>query len=629
MKRYKVYCLLIILILFLMALSGCSSNNDLKFYDIHGTITTESLDKPIEGAVVSIAGKSKTTDEHGNYMIKDIKEGRYDWKVESEEYLDVIKEVLIDGDNINISEQLILDTLKATITGTVNVYNNSEEYDLQNTANISTNIESVSLKSTKNKSEYKEGQIIVNFKEMITLDNINKFAKSYNLSKIKKIDLKDNNVYLFSLPNDKRVIELIEILKNHNIINWVEPNYFMHLTATPNDLLYEQQWGNRKINSEAAWDIVDNNKKIKVAVIDSGIIPDHDDLSANINLNAGRDFVDDDFNPIDESSEYSHGTHVSGLIGAVINNNTGIAGVLSNVEIIPIRVFDPNGTVQTISDIVEAINYAVEQNADVINMSFGGGESFTMHEAIKEAHKSGIILVASAGNTGDSGVIYPASFPETIAVGATDINNNRAFYSNTGENLDLVAPGGEGNGIVSTSGYYNNGNIYTNLYVNMEGTSMATSYVSGVAALLLSNGVSPLEIRDRLTSTAVDLGPDGRDVFFGHGLVDAYAALINKRLKKPYVFAANRENGTLNIKSEFIKVNDDNTYKLENLVEGNVIVVAWRDVDEDGKISAGDYYGEYGSEINVLENNLYNNIDIDMYYIQQSETTNIDVMNMP
>jgi|AntRauTorckE6833_2_1112554.scaffolds.fasta_scaffold00709_8 serine protease len=629
MKRYKVYCLTIILILFIIALSGCSSNNDLSYYDVQGTITTESLNKPIKDAIVSIGGKSVSTDEYGNYIIKGIKKGKYIWKVESVEYRDVINEVYIDINNTNISEQLILNTLKATITGTVYVYNCSKEYVLQNTSTMSTNFDSVPLYSTKNQPDYKEGQIIVNFNKMAILDNINQFARNNNLSIIKKIDLKDNNVYLFSLPKDKKVIEMVDILDNHDLIAWVEPDYIMHLSATPNDPLYDQQWGNRKINLEAVWDIVDNNKKIKVAVIDTGIIPDHEDLSVNINLNAGKDFVDDDSNPVDESYDYSHGTHISGIIGAVSNNYTGIAGILSNIEIIPIRIFDSSGSLQTTSDIVEAINYAVEQNVDIINMSFGGGESFTMHEAIKDAHKLGIIMVAAAGNTGNNGVIYPARFPEIIAVGATDIYNNRAYYSSTGENLDLVAPGGDENDIISTSGYYYNGNVYTNFYVKMQGTSMSTSYVSGVAALLLSNGVSPLEIKDRLTSTAADLGPQGKDVFYGYGLVDAYGALINKKLKKPYVFTATRENGTLDIKSEFIMINNDNTYRLDDLVEETVIIVAWRDVDEDRKISEGDYYGEYESELNILENNLYNNIDIEMYYIPQSETTNIEVMNIP
>jgi serine protease len=362
-----------------------------------------------------------------------------------------------------------------------------------------------------------------------------------------------------------------------------------------------------------------------VAVIDSGIIPNHEDLSANIKLTEGKDFIDDDTNPIDESTDYSHGNHVSGIIGAVSNNNTGMTGVNSNVEIVPIRVFDTNGITQTATDIAEAINYAIEKNVDIINMSFGGTQSFTMHEPIINAYNEGIILIAAAGNDGFD-VFYPAKFPETIAVGATDINNNITSYSNTGFELDLVAPGGTSiNGILST-----NLNETNNMYAQMYGTSMATPYVSGVASLLLSNGVSPSQIRDRLTSTAVDLGPLGKDSTYGYGLVDAYGALINKRLKRPYVFAATKENGSINIQSEFIRVNDDNTYKLEEISEDNVIIVAWRDVDGDKNISPGDYYGEYntGSEINIIENTLFNNIDIDMYYIPQNDSTNIEVMNM-
>ncbi|HMA59617.1 MAG TPA: S8 family serine peptidase, partial [Halanaerobiales bacterium] len=301
-----------------------------------------------------------------------------------------------------------------------------------------------------------------------------------------------------------------------------------------------------------------------------------------------------------------------------------------NVEMIPIRVFK-NKEAQT-SDIAEAIEYSIDQNVDIINMSFGGSNTYntlsnTIGDSLKNASEEGIILIAAAGNTGGQ-ILYPASAPETIAVGATDINNNIASYSNTGPELDLVAPGGNGNGILSTSGYYQNGTEYTNEYVLMEGTSMATPYVSGVASLLLSQGVSPDNIKDRLTSTAVDLLPSGKDSTYGYGLVDAYGALLDKRLKKPYIFAATKENGSIDIKSEFETVDRDNTYKLDEIVEDKVYIIGWRDVNDDKIINKGDYYGEYEKEINLLENSLYNNIDIEMYYIPQNDNTNIEVMNM-
>ena len=630
MKKYKFSYILISLLLLSLILSGCSSDSSLQFFNVRGTITTESLNKPIEGALVSVGTKTDSTNSDGNYIIENIQEGTYTWKVESQKYNNLIEDINVDG-NLIIDGKLKLDTVNAVITGTVKVYNSSEEYSLQSMTTSNNIIKSNNQTYQTSSSEFKDNQIIVNFKDDISLDNINKFVIDNNLMKIKKLNLKDNNIYLYQLSDEKSVLETVEVFNKNEFITWAEPNYIMKLSAKPNDSLYDQQWANRKVNLEPGWDIItswdnmNNGNTIKVAVIDSGIIPNHEDLFANIEPTEGKDYIDDDSNPIDESTDYSHGTHVSGIIGAVSNNNTGIAGVNSNVEIVPIRVFDTNGSPQTTTDIAEAINYAVEKNVDIINMSFGGTQSFTMHEPIINAYNKGIILIAAAGNDGND-VFYPAKFPETIAVGATDINNNITSYSNTGFELDLVAPGGTSiNGILST-----NLNETNKMYAQMYGTSMATPYVSGVASLLLSNGVSPSQIRYRLTSTAVDLGPLGKDSTYGYGLVDAYGALINKRLKRPYVFAATKENGSINIQSEFIRVNDDNTYKLEEISEDNVIIVAWRDVDGDKNISPGDYYGEYntGSEINIIENTLFNNIDIEMYYIPQNDSTNIEVMNM-
>jgi len=625
MKKYKFSYLLISFLLLTLLLSGCSSDSSFQSFNVTGTITTESLNKPIEGALVSVGYKTDYTNSEGVYLIENIKKGTYTWKVESQEYNNLIEDITID-DNLIVDGQLKLDTVNAVITGTVKVYNSSEEYSLQSMSTSSNDvIKSDNITYQTSTPEFKDNQIIVNFKDEVVADNINKFVNDNNLTKLKKLNLKDNNIYLYQLPNHKSVLEAVELFNKNEFITWSEPNYIMKLSAKPNDPLYKDQWGNRKVNLEPGWDIIKDGRTIKVAVIDSGIIPNHEDLSANIELTEGKDFIDDDSEPIDESTDYSHGTHVSGIIGAVSNNDIGIAGVNSNVEIIPIRIFDTDGYTQTATDIAEAINYAAEKNVDIINMSFGGSQSLTMHEPIKNAYNEDIILIAAAGNDG-SDVFYPAKFPETIAIGATDINNNITSYSNTGFELDLVAPGGTSiNGILST-----NLNETNNMYIQMYGTSMSTPYVSGVASLLLSNRVSPSQIRDRLTSTAVDLGPSGKDSTYGYGLVDAYGALLNKKLKRPYVFAATKENGSINIQSEFIRVNDDNTYKLEEISEDNVIIIAWRDVDEDKNISPGDYYGEYnsGSEINIIENTLFNNIDIDMYYIPQNDSTNIEVMNM-
>ncbi len=479
--------------------------------------------------------------------------------------------------------------------------------------------EKVAVNTSKTVQNFKERQIIINYNDNISNNEIQDFEINHNLIKIRKIYFKNNNIFLYKVSSNKDILKSINQYNEYKIVEWSEPNYIIKLNTHPNDSFYDQQWGHRTVNLEPAWDLYNSINTIKVAVIDSGIIPEHEDLTENISYNQGKDFIDDDNQPNDENADYSHGTHVSGIIGAVSNNSMGVSGVARNIAIIPIRIFY-NGQVQTASDIAEAINYAVDQNVDIINMSFGGYNSLTMHESIKNTNNEDVILVASSGNYSENEVLYPAKFPETIASGP-DVNNNIANYSNEGENLDLVAPGGSTYGILSTSGY-------NEKYIEMTGTSMAAPYVSGVAALLLSNGVSPSQIRNRLTSTAVDLGPTGKDNTYGYGLVDAYGALINIQLKRPYVFAAVKENGSIKIKSEFITINGNNTYTLDEIVNDEVIVVAWRDVNDNREVDAGDYYGEYNNKLNVLENTLYDNINIDMYYIPQDNSTSMEILNM-
>ncbi|MFO7815299.1 MAG: S8 family serine peptidase [Halanaerobiales bacterium] len=619
MKTSKVYYIPVVLLLLLILLTGCSSNGQISYYNIKGTITTEGFNNPIENAEVTIEDKSTHTNQDGNYSIKEISKGTHTWEVSHERYNDHSEEIIIDNDKI-INTSLSLQTSDVSVRGTINIYNSSESYNLENveTESYNKDLESqVSTTSTDNK--YKKGEIIVNFKTSVTNNGVRKFENDKGLNRIKSLNIKNNNIKIYKLPKNQGVLKAVEKFNESKNVKWAEPNYIYSLTFKPDDEYYYRQWGNRRVNLEAAWDIVNESTNFEVAVIDTGIIPDHEDLEANINFTDGKDFVDGDNEPIDQSTGYSHGTHVSGIIGAVGDNEIGVAGVTWDTELLPIRVFDNNDSASS-EVVAEAIDYAVEKDVDIINMSFAGtNKSSTIHEAIKNAYNRDIIMVAAAGNEGDNEVQYPARHSETIAVGATDINNNITDYSNTGSNLDLVAPGGNEYGeIWSTSGINKD-------YIYLSGTSMAAPYVSGVAALLLANGVRPTNIRDRLTSTAVDLWKTGKDDIYGYGLVDAYGALLNQELKRPYVFAASKENGTFKLKSELITMNKDGTYKLDEVASEKLYIIAWRDVDGDQIIDEGDYYGEYETAIDIREGCTYNNIDIDMFYIPHEDDTNIEI----
>jgi len=319
------------------------------------------------------------------------------------------------------------------------------------------------------------------------------------------------------LPRNITVNDAItEYRKNPDVL-YAQPNYVYHTTSvTPDDPLYGSQWGlhnvgtpGADIDAPDAWSISTGSNTVVVAVIDTGVDYNHPDLSSNIWTNSGEsgldsqgndkrfNGIDDDNNgyiddwhgwnffnntsdPMDGNTKNNiyHGTHVSGIIGAVGNNSNGITGVNWNVKIMPLRTTDENGSSYTSTN-VEAIYYASTNGAGIISNSWGGN---TFDPALKAAiDNSPAVVVCAAGNNNrntDSIPFYPASFTSTniISVAATNSSDDMASFSNYGQNtVDLAAPGV---------------NIYStkkdSTYQFMSGTSMATPFVSGVAALVKS-----------------------------------------------------------------------------------------------------------------------------------------------
>ncbi len=299
-------------------------------------------------------------------------------------------------------------------------------------------------------------------------------------------------------------------------------------------------WGFNQVQAEKAWTISRGNNTT-IAVIDTGIDFAHVDRgslwtnSAEANGLAGVDddgdgFVDDihgwDFVNNDNlaQDDNGHGTHVSGIINAKANNNTGIAGVAPDAKILPLKVLNAAGS-GFISSIISAINYAVKLGVQVINMSLGVLRKYlsstdlkNFQGAVNNAKAKGIIVVSAAGNNSiDTALAAPGGLDNVISVGATDSSNRKASFSNT--NPDLAAPGVNILSLKTGGGY-----IY------MSGTSMASPYVAAVAALLKSSNpkLTYDDIFTRLTRSGTDLGSKGYDSSFGYGLVNAYAALTYK-----------------------------------------------------------------------------------------------------
>lgn len=312
---------------------------------------------------------------------------------------------------------------------------------------------------------------------------------------------------------------------------WVAPR---DAAVTPNDPGYSSQWAHPKINSPQAWDITQGSASVVIAIVDTGVDAGHPDLSSK--LVTGYDAIDGDNNPRDG---HGHGTHVSGIAAAHTNNGVGVAGLGWNASIMPIRVLGDDGSGWS-SDIAEGVTWAYQHGAKIINLSLGGPDpSQTMQDTVNNAHNAGALVIAAMGNAreDDNPTSYPAAYNNVFAVAATAPDDTFSYFSQYGPHCDIAAPGGEmgylhdPNGIYSTMPTYNvtmvTQNGYNKNYDFVHGTSQATPYVSGLAALIwsLDDSLTPDEVQQIIEDTAVDLGPAGWDKDYGHGRIDAYAAV--------------------------------------------------------------------------------------------------------
>ena len=418
---------------------------------------------------------------------------------------------------------------------------------------------------------YVPGEILVKFRPNVDL------RQRYDL-----LAVAGGQTLRMSMPNGVsrvqvtpgREAQALVSLQARSDVIYATRNPILVAFNTPDDPDFSKQWGlnntgadggtlDADIDAPEAWDVATGSDEVVVAILDSGVDLDHEDLASNIWRNVDEipdNNIDDDNNgfkddvngwdfcknfgctvpdndPNDDSLG-SHGTHVAGIAAAVGNNGQGVAGVNWRAKIMAVKVL--HGSLQGTGDsIANGIYYAVNNGADVINMSLGQSTSSMIYpcsdfviiqEAMQAALAQGVLVVVASGNDNNlTNISCPAAFDEALAVGATNYNDghwewNGSQGSNGSSRLDVVAPGGstatnQENGVYSTK---KNG-----FYGYDSGTSMSAPFVSGLASLLLSyepNLTAP-DMRSVVEATVDDLGPTGHDAAFGHGRINAKQAL--------------------------------------------------------------------------------------------------------
>lgn len=316
-------------------------------------------------------------------------------------------------------------------------------------------------------------------------------------------------------------------------IEYAELNYIVSVFRTPNDPLFDKQWAlnnigqacppnnnsgtvDSDIDAPQAWDSRTDSNSIIVAVIDTGVDYSHPELAQNMWTDSngfyGYDFVNGDNDPMDD---HGHGTHCAGIIGAKGDNGVGITGINWTARIMAVKFLDSAGR-GFVSDAALAINYAVENGARVLSNSWGSEYySQVLQDAVNDAHTKGVIVIAAAGNDGDTRFNYPAACDNVISIAATDANDRKAGFSTYGNWVDLAAPGVD---ILSTipSGYR-----------TWSGTSMACPHVAGACTMLLAENpmLTPDELCGIVMATTDRIFDPNEQICISNGRLNLYKAV--------------------------------------------------------------------------------------------------------
>lgn len=485
-----------------------------------------------------------------------------------------------------------------------------------------------SILSEMDKGNYKEGELLIKFKTGVSKNVLSGVHQAAGATLRKSFTLVPNLEHV-ELPKGISVKDaIIQYMSDPNV-EYAEPNYILRTLLTPNDTyFYPNQWAlhntgsyaggtdDADIDAPEAWDISTGSSNIVIAITDTGIDYNHADLVGNIWINTGEtncvDGIDNDGNGYaddcigwdfatcawfkedgtcetpktednDPMDEMGHGTHVAGITGAVGNNGEGVSGVMWNVKLMALKAFNEQGY-GTTSDAIKAVEYAVANEAKIINASWGGyGYSSSLYNAINSANNAEILFIAAAGNGGDDSVgddndympMYPASYdlPNIISAAATDQKDERASFSNFGLNsVDVGAPG-----VYIFNTVPNWWSEYPGYGVidRFSGTSMAAPHVAGLAGLLYSyyDGIQNTafnftQVRDTILRY-VDGLPSLQGWIKTGGRVNAHKALSSLLTPTGLIATANSPSITLTWTDN---ATGEDGYKIERKVSGGSFV---------------------------------------------------------
>jgi len=357
-------------------------------------------------------------------------------------------------------------------------------------------------------SDFSSQQILVKFKSDVTLPEAAQIHRQLG-GQVKEA-IPGLGVQVVSVPKGQEMAKAKAYAANARVA-YAEPDFVAEALGSPDDPGFGSQWGMVKIQAPQAWDVTTGSPGVNVAILDTGVDLDHPDLANKItsNINFSSSNTTDDV--------CGHGTHVAGIAAAMTNNGIGVAGLGYGSSIMNVKVLDDNGS-GAYSRVAAGIIWAVDNGAEVINMSLGGSSpSSALEDAVDYAWSKGVVVVAAAGNSGSSAPSYPAYYSNCIAVAAADVNDALASWSNYGNWVDVAAPGLS---------------IYSTLkdggYGYKSGTSMASPYVAGLAALVFTTVSDPngnhnlnYEVRSRIEAACDDINVSG----IGSGRINAYRAV--------------------------------------------------------------------------------------------------------